>query len=78
MSAESPKVGRTIRLTPEINQRLLDLCAHFGTTPNAYLVSEIGKAISRDEIHFRAVNQSLDQAQAFLDRLQNEGSTSIE
>lgn len=52
MSTE--KITRTIRLTPEVNQRLVDLCEHIGTNPNAYLISEIGKAVSRDEVAFNA------------------------
>lgn len=51
---ERDKITRTVRLTPEVNQRLVELCEHLGTNPNAYLISEIGKAVSRDEIAFRA------------------------
>jgi hypothetical protein len=53
LMSESKRVGRTIRLTPEVNERLIVLCDHLGTNPNAYLVAEIGKAISRDELSFR-------------------------
>jgi len=54
------KITRTIRLTPEVNQRLVELCEHLGTNPNAYLISEIGKAVSRDEIAFRAQKSQND------------------
>jgi hypothetical protein len=58
------KKSRTVRLTPELDSRLLALCDHLGTNPNAYLVTEIGKAISRDEVAFKAVQGSSDtQAQ---------------
>jgi hypothetical protein len=60
MSVDAVKVGRTVRLSPEINQRLVELCAHLGVNPNAYLVGEIGKAVSRDEISFRASRNSDD------------------
>lgn len=52
--SEEKRIGRTVRLTVDVNQRLLDLCDHLGTNPNAYLVTEIGKAIARDELAFRA------------------------
>lgn len=52
--SEDFRVGRTIRLSSSINQRLVDLCEHLGTNPNSYLVNEIGKAISRDELAFRS------------------------
>lgn len=63
--SEVKRIGRTIRLTPEVNDRLIVLCEHLGTNPNAYLVSEIGKAISRDELSFRVGRQTAD----FLDFL---------
>lgn len=60
MTSKTQKIGRSIRLTPEINQRLLELCAHLGTTPNAYLVSEIGKCVARDELTYQIKNQAAD------------------
>lgn len=54
------KITRTVRLTPDINQRLIDLCDHIGTNPNAYLIAEIGKCISRDELTFRATKNNAD------------------
>ncbi len=44
------KKSRTIRLNEDLDNRLTALCEHIGTNPNAYLVAEIGKAISRDEV----------------------------
>lgn len=66
--AHSDKVGRTVRLSSDINQRLLDLCDHLGVNPNAYLVAEIGKAVARDEVTFRAKSQQAE----FFNRLTNE------
>jgi len=51
MSTE--KHARTIRLTPDIYERLNALCDHLGVTPNAYIIQAIGKAISQDEMHFK-------------------------
>ena len=64
MSTETGKVGRTVRLNSDINQRLLDLCEHLGVNPNAYLVGEIGKAVARDELSFRAQKANADLFQA--------------
>lgn len=55
---EAVKVGRSVRLTPEVNRRLLALCGHLGVTPNAYIVGEIGKAVARDELSFSAKQRS--------------------
>lgn len=46
------KKGRTIRLLPEVDARLVALCAHLGVNPNAYMLSEIGKAVARDELSY--------------------------
>lgn len=54
MSEDPQKIGRTIRLTSDMNQRLLDLCSHIGTNPNAYMVTEIGKCVARDEVSLYA------------------------
>jgi hypothetical protein len=61
------KVGRTVRLTSGVNQRLLDLCEHLGVTPNAYLVAEVGKAVARDEISLMVKGQT-DSMFASVDR----------
>jgi hypothetical protein len=58
MDIERVKIGRTVRLSPDINRRLLDLCEHLGVNPNAYLIGEIGKAVARDELTFRAQQQN--------------------
>lgn len=79
MSAD--KITRTIRLTPEINQRLIDLCEHIGTNPNAYLIAEIGKAISRDEVAFNAQknNTSMyqDMLKPFLANVENAVNSAV-
>lgn len=67
MSDDRSRVGRTIRLTSAMNDRLVALCDHLGTNPNAYLVNEIGKAISRDEVHFKVAQQSEDMFTGLAD-----------
>lgn len=54
MSDKEGKVGRTVRLEHDINDRLIALCDHLGVNVNAYLVGEIGKAVSRDEVAYKA------------------------
>ena len=57
------KVGRTVRLEPDMNDRLVALCEHLGVNVNAYLVGEIGKAVSRDEVAYKASQHTSDMAQ---------------
>ena len=61
----SEKIGRTVRLESNVNERLIALCDHLGVNVNAYLVGEIGKAISRDEVSFRVADHS-DQSKEML------------
>jgi len=70
-SKEGKKASRTVRLTQDLNNRLVALCTHLGTNPNSYLVSEIGKCISRDEIAF-SVKKTHDQASEFFNKMQKE------
>ena len=60
MDEKHPKVGRTVKLEHEMNNRLIALCEHLGVNPNAYLLNEIGKAVSRDEVAYKASKQTAD------------------
>lgn len=60
MAADS-KITRTIRLTPDLDSRLIALCEHYGISIHNYLTNEIGKAVSRDEVALRS-KQSTDAA----------------
>lgn len=60
------KVGRTVRLEPDMNDRLVALCEHLGVNVNAYLVGEIGKAVSRDEVAYKASQHTSDMAQLIV------------
>lgn len=60
--AHDRKIGRTIRLTPEVNERLMALCEHLGVSVNAYMTTEIGKAIARDELTYHLRRQTNDMA----------------
>lgn len=50
--ASVKKKGRTIRLTPDVDSRLVALCVHLGVNPNAYMLAEVGKAVARDEVSY--------------------------
>jgi len=67
---KKPKVGRTVKLESDINDRLLSLCAHLGVNPNSYLVNKIGEAISKDEVSYiasRNVTSQQNELAKFLE-----------
>lgn len=54
------KHSRSISLTIDMHERLLALCDHLGTNPNSYMVNEIGKAVSRDEMIYKTQTKQSD------------------
>ena len=46
------------------------VCRHLGVNPNAYLINEIGKAISRDEVAFVVANNSKNSMNDMVGLLQ--------
>ena len=71
MEPKREKVSRSLKLEPDINDRLLAVCRHLGVNPNAYLVSEIGKSISRDEFAFVVANNSKNSMNDMVKLLQS-------
>ena len=72
MRAEDKKT-RTIRLTPDVDQRLEALCQHLGTNVNAFLITKIGEIVSTSELAFISKNNSndmLSQVTSFMSSLQ--------
>jgi|TARA_B100001059_G_C17795493_1_gene562795 hypothetical protein len=69
MTEKKAKVGRTVKLESDINDRLLSLCEHLGVNPNSYLINKIGEAISKDEVSYIAsrhvANQNNELAKFF-------------
>lgn len=61
MTDKKPKVGRTVKLESDINDRLLSLCEHLGVNPNSYLINKIGEAISKDEVSYIASRNVANQ-----------------
>ena len=55
-TVKNEKYARTVKLEMHLNDRLVALCEHLGVNVNAYLIAEIGKAVSRDEVAFNAKN----------------------
>lgn len=58
MEPRKEKISRSLKLDVHLNERLVKLCEHLGVNPNAYLLNEVGKAISRDELAFVVANDS--------------------
>lgn len=54
------KHSRTINITWDMHERLVALCEHLGTNPNSYIVNEIGKCVSRDELIFQTLKKPTD------------------
>jgi hypothetical protein len=55
--SQKGKVTRTVRLTPEVDAKLLRLTEELGTSVNAYLNVEMGKAINRDFLAFQVADR---------------------
>lgn len=51
------KITRTVRLTPEVDAKLVRLAEELGTSVNAYLNVEMGKAINRDFLTFQVADR---------------------
>ncbi|MGI2002404.1 hypothetical protein [Shewanella frigidimarina] len=71
MEPKKDKVSRSLKLESDINDRLVAVCRHLGVNPNAYLINEIGKAISRDEVAFVVANNSKNSMNDMVGLLQN-------
>jgi predicted DNA-binding protein len=70
MEPKKDKVSRSLKLESDINDRLVSVCKHLGVNPNAYLVNEIGKAISRDEVAFVLANNSKNSMNDMMSLIQ--------
>lgn len=51
------KVTRTVRLNVDVDAKLIRLTELLGTTINAYLNVELGKAINRDFLAFQVADR---------------------
>ena len=51
------KVTRTVRLNVDVDAKLIRLTELLGTTINAYLNVELGKAINRDYLQFQVADR---------------------
>lgn len=66
------KYTRSIRLSEPMNERLTALCAHLGVTVNAYIMGELGKAISRDELAFKPPENKTAMLAALAEFIESE------
>ena len=71
MEPKREKVARSLKLEPNLNDRIVALCAHLGVNVNAYVLNEIGKAVSRDEVAFLLVNNQKDTLKEMMDMFKN-------
>ena len=60
------KITRTVRLTPEVDAKLVRLAEELGTSVNAYLNVEMGKAINRDFLAFQVADRQGDAIDSFM------------
>lgn len=65
---DSARKVRNVKLTINMDNRLIALCKHLGTNPNSYLINIIGKSVSQDELAFKTQE---NQADLFSQILQN-------
>jgi hypothetical protein len=64
--AQRGKVTRTVRLTPEVDAKLVRLAEELGTSVNAYLNVEMGKAINRDYLQFQVADRQAASMDGFM------------
>ena len=58
---EKPKITRSVRLDPELDDQLVLVCKTLGVNPNAYLRQVVGEAINKHLSQYR-IEQGLIQA----------------
>ena len=59
--SEKPKITRSVRLDPELDDQLVLVCKTLGVNPNAYLRQVVGEAINKHLSQYR-IEQALVQA----------------
>lgn len=57
---EKPKITRSVRLDPELDDQLVLVCKTLGVNPNAYLRQVVGEAINKHLSQYR-IEQALIQ-----------------
>ena len=67
--SQKGKVTRTVRLTPEVDAKLVKLTEELGTSVNAYLNVEMGKAINRDFLAFQVAQRQQASLESFFDKV---------
>ena len=75
---EKPKITRSVRLDPELDDQLVLVCKTLGVNPNAYLRQVVGEAINRHLSQYRIEQGVIDavnaqMAKAFEVMAQQEG-----
>ena len=61
---EKPKITRSVRLDPELDDQLVLVCKTLGVNPNAYLRQVVGEAINRHLSQYRIEQGVIDAVNA--------------
>ena len=65
---EKPKITRSVRLDPELDDQLVLVCKTLGVNPNAYLRQVVGEAINRHLSQYRIEQGVIDAVNAQMSK----------
>jgi predicted DNA-binding protein len=66
---EKPKITRSVRLDPELDEQLVLVCKTLGVNPNAYLRQVVGEAINRHLSQYRIEQGVIDAVNAQMAKM---------
>ena len=66
---EKPKITRSVRLDPELDDQLVLVCKTLGVNPNAYLRQVVGEAINRHLSQYRIEQGVIDAVNAQMAKM---------
>ena len=66
---EKPKITRSVRLDPELDDQLVLVCKTLGVNPNAYLRQVVGEAINRHLSQYRIEQGVIDAVNAQMSKM---------
>lgn len=66
---EKPKITRSVRLDPELDDQLVLVCKTLGVNPNAYLRQVVGEAINKHLSQYRIEQGVIDAVNAQMAKM---------
>jgi len=72
------KIARTIRLDPEVDERLQAVCKRLGVTMNSFLISAVGECIVKHEAQMRIESGVVDVMREAISAMLSAASVSPE